>query len=36
MKPRSLLLVCFILFPAISPFAQSSGASADPIASQFE
>ncbi len=31
MKPRSLLLVCFILFPAVSLFAQSSGASTDPI-----
>ncbi|HKQ74095.1 MAG TPA: DinB family protein [Blastocatellia bacterium] len=31
MKPRSLLLVYFILFPAVSLFAQSSGASADPI-----
>src|SRR5262245_6235040 len=31
MKPRSLLLVCFILFPAVPLFAQSGGASADPI-----
>jgi hypothetical protein len=31
MKLRSLLLVCFILFPAVSLFAQSGGASADPI-----
>ncbi len=32
MKLRSLLLVCFVLLPAASPFAQSGGASSDPIA----
>jgi len=31
MKPRSLLFVCFILFPTVSLLAQSGGASSDPI-----
>jgi uncharacterized damage-inducible protein DinB len=31
MKLRSLLLVCFILLPAVSLFAQTSGVAADPI-----